>query len=354
MTIPATPPGRGQEPHLDELAAADGENWRRYAGGAGAVWRVLTGAAGRGEGVHTIAAAMSGHLLAVMLAGAAMFLMVNVLAVAVLLGAVVLGVATNLRSVRYAATQLLRGRERHDGTPATATLRVCSWNLLNTNTAENTAQAVSAANAQVVVLFETEQRHLDVVQELSPGTKWRELASYAGDGRIQHDGIAAYCSHPEASAEIVMLAGMRAVRIETELDGEKLAIWGFRPEAPIGRSRRARWSQQLAALHDALRAEPLEYVLVGDLNSCIYHLPLLTILDAEQLDSAVPIWRGTWRHPQLGWRARIDHALITTGLVAQGSVVKEPYGSDHRMLCAEISRRKVGEQSGKRTSPTSL
>ncbi len=338
MTKPHTPPLRRNEPDPEELLAADGENWRRYAGGLGAVWRILTGAAGRGEGVHTIAAAMGGQLIGAVLAGAAVCAFLQPGAALVLLGMGALGVATNLRSVRYAAIQLVRGWSRSEGL-SQGSLRVCSWNLLNTNTAENVAHAVSNVQAQIVILFETEQRHLDAVQKLSCGAHWRELVSHAGDGRIQHDGIAAYSSDPNTSAQIVSLAGMRAVRVETELDGSKLAIWGFRPEAPIGVSRRGRWHLQLAALHDALRAETLEYILVGDLNSSIFHTPLLDIISAERLDSATFIGCGTWRHPQLGWRARIDHILTTSGLIAQGSTVKHSYGSDHRMLCAEIRPR---------------
>lgn len=261
-------------------------------------------------------------------------------------GIVCIGLAGVLAVVHRRGLAALRRARRPQQAPV---LRIASWNVQNTNTGAFVAEGVQATGADVVVLFETEQRHIEALQTLGSGAV---RFARCGDGRDEHDGLAVYTSRENVRTESREIGGMCAVRCEIDLDGWRVAVWGYRPTAPTSVARVRSWELQMQALEEVLAGEPLPYLLVGDLNSCVWHVPLQRVVRRGRLRRASQLFGGTWRHPRLGWRARIDHLYVSPGIGAEGARRLSPYGSDHRPLVVDIGPEKCTAAPTRRTAGT--
>lgn len=303
----------------------DGESWRRYRGGVRGLISVVAGYASRGVGEHTLAAAVTGHVVGVV--GIAL---VGLGAISVgaghLWGGAVSGIAITMLVVRHrGAWWTLRQAKRAAG----ASVRIVAWNVLHTNTGSAVGRFVDTHRSDVAILFEVEERHVIDVARVVPHVRW---TTWPRDGSGAHDGIAVGGGEAVSSVEQYDLAGMPGVRVVVGDSAWRCVVWGFRPEAPTTPERRERWLEQLRALSTVVDAEELPVVVIGDLNASAWHTPLQDLARERGLRRASLFRRGTWRHPVLGWRGRIDHAFVSGAVGVWHSAVRDSNGSDHRGL----------------------
>jgi endonuclease/exonuclease/phosphatase (EEP) superfamily protein YafD len=318
--IPDTDPTCG-EPFAGPGDAT--EAWESYRGGISGVVAVVTGRAARGDGPHTLAAALTGHLLAAGALAVAGVALVGS-APAAVAGALVLAAICIVQARTWVALRPAP-RLRGDG------VRIAGWNILNHNTAAAVQTGVQACEADILILFEVESRHLAAAQASGDGRRW---TGQARDGSLLHDGIA--CGIASACAVhdvcIVDIDGMAAVRVELDVAGSRLAVWGYRPAAPTTSERRAAWASQLRTLGDTLATEPLPYVVLGDLNSTVWHTPFQQLVRALRWRRGSRTLGGTWQHHRIGWRARIDHIYAGPGVASRDAWRGAAHGSDHRPI----------------------
>lgn len=313
----------------DATDAETKEPWERYVGGIRAFAAVITGRAGRGVGRDTLAAAITGHIISALMLNTAVLAMFASTRRAAVGSLVLLVIAawTN----RYGLLCLIRAPKQGTG----AAYSITTWNVMHTNEPEQVASAVAECGSDLVVLFEPVTAHLDAV-ELSGHMVRLEVP---GDGDERHAGVAAYGN--ELVREITWhdLDGMGALRcVLAREHRDDLVVWGFRPEAPTDADRQVRWHRQMLALRKAVAAEEHPYIVVGDLNSCIWHEPLWRVCRDGGLRRGSSLRGGTWCHPVVGWRGRIDHILAGTGVAVRSMRRGRAHGSDHRMLSAVVQR----------------
>jgi exonuclease III len=309
-----------------EQAVGSEETWRKYAGGVRGVLAVLSGIAGAGRGEHTLAAGVVGHLLTIfsintLLWGVLSILNTRNLRVFILSLGFLIFCAYNNKAGFYLLKKAGKGVKN-------GSVRVLSWNVQNCNSPENVRNGVEILSADLVILFEPETKHLDAIEK----ENWSVSCEVPGDGDERHSGIAGYGRQNVLSIDWVDIGKMSALRCEVLCKEGRVAVWGFRPEAPTTPERQDRWHIQMQELEKKLSEEKLPYVIVGDLNSCIWHKPLNRIVRKHKMRRGVNIFKGTWKHPHLGWRARIDHAYLSPKVKLVETKTEKPFGSDHRPL----------------------
>lgn len=306
------------------------EPWERYVGGARAFLAVVSGRGGKGTGRDTLAAALTGHVLVALSLNTAVLAAFPATRRAAAGSLLLLAVSAwnNRRGMRS-----LR-RASRDGSGEA--YRITSWNALYTNGAERVAEGVLGCGSDLVVLFEPVSAQLDAVAR-GGETRWKVAFEVPGDGDDRHAGIAAYGNERVREISWRDLGGMGAVRCELGT-GERteMVVWGFRPEAPTEPERQARWRRQMKALREVVAGEVHPCMLVGDLNSSVWHEPLWQVCAAGKLRRGSRALGGTWRHPVIGWRARIDHVFASEGVAVRSMRRGDACGSDHRMLHATV------------------
>jgi len=311
--------------------AGEKDSWLQYGKGLRSWFSILSGRAGTGEDEHTLEAALTGAVLVLMALNTGILLAVGVSWTAAVLAAALTAWAAVQN--RNGISALRPGRRAGKGEDL---VKVMSWNVLHDNAPAAVATGVADGEADLVILFEPVSGHLDALEE-GVAAQYSIRCEVPGDGDERHAGIAGYGNQKVTSIEWRECAGMGALRAVVRTEGGEIAVWGFRPEAPTTTERKERWRSQLRALEALLREERLPVCLLGDMNSTVWHRPYTEVLEKLRLRRA-SVLRGTWRHPVLGWRARIDHVLIGPGLVRGESGRIGPFGSDHQALVVEIGR----------------
>jgi endonuclease/exonuclease/phosphatase (EEP) superfamily protein YafD len=300
--------------------------WRQYRHGAKVWLALLLGQAGKANGPYPLEAGITGAFLAGIVTNAALLLAWDATRPAGIAGIVVAGAGVYYNRGGVVA---LRGAKRGG-----RGVRIMTWNVEYRNDPANVAAGVAAGGGELVVLFEPVVRQLDAVGKVAPAHVRCEAP---GDGGERHSGIAAYGGERVTKIEWRDVGGMSAVRCDLTLnDGKKVAVWGYRPQSPTSKDLQKLWSGQLDALEALLAKETLPVVLVGDLNSTVWHEPFHRLVTRRGLRRASPLIGGTWKHELLGWRGRIDHIYVDQRIRVARSRRESAWGSDHRPLTCEI------------------
>jgi endonuclease/exonuclease/phosphatase (EEP) superfamily protein YafD len=313
---------------------ASKDPWMQYRKGLKSLVSVYTGKAGKGEDEYTLEAALTGWMLGLLGVNTAILASIEatrgaaVIAMLVFLGGVVIH-----RGGLYGLRRSRRLGKAHEG------VSVVTWNVMYDNEPEQVASGVSETmlklNVDLVFLYEPVSAQLDAIEHSGALIKHHVRCVVPGDGDERHAGIAGYGGEHIESIDWVDCGGMGALRAVANLGGEKIVIWGYRPEAPTSEERKERWKHQLKRLEELLAKETLPICLMGDMNSSIWHVPYRNVLNKFNLKRASGL-RGTWQHPQLGWRGRIDHIAVDDRLRSRGGGAIGSYGSDHKALYVEI------------------
>lgn len=300
--------------------------WRQYTRGVKSWTALLLGQAGRVRGPYPLEAGVTGAFLACILANATLLLAWSATRPAGIAGIAIVGVGAWCNRGGLAA---LRGAKRGN-----RGVKIMTWNVRYNNEPANVANCIAACASELVVLFEPVVEQLDAAERVAPSKTRCEVPS---DGDERHAGIAAYGGERVANIEWRDIGGMSAVRCELVLnDGALVAVWGYRPQPPIGAENQVRWADQLDALNAVLAAEKLPVVLIGDLNGTVWHEPLHRLVTQRKLRRASRLLGGTWQHERLGWRGRIDHIYVDPRIRVARSRREAAYGSDHRPLTCEL------------------
>jgi len=312
--------------------------WRQYRRGANAWLALLLGRAGQANGPYPLEAGITGAFLAGIFTNAVLLLTWDATRPAGIAGIAIAGMGAFCNRGGLAA---LRGARRGG-----RGVKIMTWNVEHRNEPGNVADGIEACGGELVVLFEPVVAQLDAAKKVAPGNARCEVP---GDGDERHAGIAAYGGTRVSAIEWRDVGGMSATRCELTLhDGARVAVWGYRPQAPTSETLQALWVTQLDALDAVLAAETLPVILMGDLNSTVWHAPFHQIIVRRGLRRASRLLGGTWRHERLGWRGRIDHIYVDKRIRVARSRREAAWGSDHRPLTCEIVAVEAGPEEGAR------
>ncbi len=203
--------------------------------------------------------------------------------------------------------------------------------------------------SELLGAIEREMPHIVVVQELT--TVHADALTALSDSYphqvvqpgIGAAGIGVYSSLPFMASELIETPplGLPSIIVEVEYDGAALTVLTSHPVPPIGNSAYASRNAQLAYL--ASRAAVIEgsVVLIGDLNISMWaaHYRALKrdskLVNARHGHGVLPTWPTFLPIAMIP----IDHALISTDLVAPSVRTLSSVGSDHLPLLVEIARR---------------
>lgn len=309
-------------------ASLSKDPWRQYRRGAGAWASILNATAGRADGRYPLEAGLTGHILTIIAVNGAILTAFDPTRRAGLVGISIAAFgAWRNRSGLAALRRAKRTTKKERG------LRLLSWNVEHHNSPENVAKGVASAGADITILFEP----LSAQTEAAKAALGKAVScEMPGDGDARHAGIACYAGEGGETTRSDV-GGMPAIRcLAKDPNGNKIAVWGYRPEAPTGEDRQRRWVEQLDALAVALQEETEPIVLMGDLNSCVWHQPFSEVVSKLGLRRASPMIGGTWRHELLGWRGRIDHIYVDERISVVRTKRGSAWGSDHRQLVCEV------------------
>lgn len=300
--------------------------WRQYRRGVHAWWALLLGQAGRAKGPYPLEAGITGLFLVGISTNAMLLLPWEATRPAGIAGIAIAGVGAFCNRGGLMALRPAKRGGRG--------VKIMTWNVEHRNEPAQIAAGIEACDSELVVLFEPVAAQLDAAERSAPGNVRCEVP---GDGDERHAGIAAYGGTRVSKIEWRDIGGMSAVRCELSLSGgAQVAVWGYRPQAPTSAALQALWVAQLDALDAVLATETLPIVLVGDLNSTVWHEPFHQLVTRRGLRRASRLLGGTWRHERLGWRGRIDHIYVDSRIRVARSRREAAWGSDHRPLTCEI------------------
>lgn len=320
------------------ITPMDVDPWRQYRRGAKAWLALLLGQAGQANGPYPLEAGITGAFLAGIFTNAVLLLTWDATRPAGIAGIAIAGVGMFCNRGGLAA---LRGAKRGG-----RGVKIMTWNVEHRNDPTNIADGIEACGSELVVLFEPVVAQLDAAERSAPRHVRCEVP---GDGDERHAGIAAYGGERVSKIEWRDVGGMSAVRCELSLqDGARVAVWGYRPQAPTSAVLQPLWVEQLNALEAVLDEEALPVILMGDLNSTVWHEPFHRLIARRRLRRASRLLGGTWRHERLGWRGRIDHIYVDQRIRVARSRREAAWGSDHRPLTCEIVAVEAGPEEGAR------
>lgn len=210
---------------------------------------------------------------------------------------------------------------------------VASFNVLYSN-GEYTAirDTLRDLDADITVLLEVPIAAVaEIVDHPSLDTLGGHRAVLA---RPRYWGVAVLSRLPIVSCDPHPSA--RALRVVVETSSGPLALWALHPCSPTRDAETRLWQQHLEEITVLIAQDPTALlVAAGDLNATVHHRLLRRLLRSSRLAlTRRALTPPTWRHPQLGWTATLDHVTARPPLAVTASGLGPASGSDHRPVWA--------------------
>lgn len=155
------------------------------------------------------------------------------------------------------------------------------------------------------------------------------------------NGVALFSRYPIIAGDVIKIGYQSGIDATIDVDGTSVRVLVVHPLPGVDRWSLRRWRDDLPAIGDRALAGDAPTVVVGDFNASRWHPAFRRLVgrgltDAhEQLDRGFSVsWPQGLRIPTF---VRLDHALLTDGLVATAiDDIKVP-GSDHRGFVVTIA-----------------
>ncbi|MCU1361033.1 MAG: hypothetical protein JWN99_2322, partial [Ilumatobacteraceae bacterium] len=154
------------------------------------------------------------------------------------------------------------------------------------------------------------------------------------------DGVALFSRYP-LDGDMVMIGHQIGIDATVDVQGTPVRVLVVHPFPGINRGWLRRWRADLPVIGDRALSGDVPTVVVGDFNSSRWHPAFRRLLDRgltdahEELGHGFSVsWPETWLIPPF---VRLDHALLTHGLVATHIEDVHMPGSDHRAFEVTIA-----------------
>ncbi|MFT8639175.1 endonuclease/exonuclease/phosphatase family protein [Bifidobacterium sp.] len=253
---------------------------------------------------------------------------------------------------------------------SSASPRNLRWSLMTLNCRFGRADAND-------VVGQIQRRHVDVLalQEVTPELlqrlddagiglelPYRSLGKASDDDNGGTNAILSRVKPAESSSSSIDILAADIPSLSLDIQGRRVRFVSAHPKSPgrggrfwqIGIERLAGFSKRIISTHEAPSSHesgglpsyaplPQETVVMGDLNSSLYHSVFRHLLTGSGLSDAAfemkagvhPSFPASWTYvPSM---LEIDHILMTEGLIPLSISTAIIAGSDHRALCSEIS-----------------
>lgn len=251
------------------------------------------------------------------------------------------GVATAVVAAHlvWALPEFKPARPVSEATRQAPHVRILSANLRFTATDWDALGAeIRATDADVVVLQELTPANLAVLRRAGA---FQSFPHELVDPRSRSFGSGIWGRTPLKDAESWDVAGQPMTRAVIEVGGEPVRVVNVHTRSPLAGGR-ALWAAQLKALAELVEAEPLPMIMAGDFNATFGHEGFRHILDQGMRDAHVDVGRGwatTWPRtfPFVPPLFRLDHVLVSEGVVALSVGEGQGKGSDHRPVLADLA-----------------
>ncbi|MFT8359021.1 endonuclease/exonuclease/phosphatase family protein [Bifidobacterium aquikefiri] len=223
---------------------------------------------------------------------------------------------------------------------------------------------VQSENVDVLALQEVTPELIERLDKAGIGLDmpYRSLGSPSPQDNGGSNALFSRLKPVEQSASSVDILAANIPTLSIEVAGKRIRFASAHPKSPgrggrfwqIGIERLAGFSKRITSLHEvhdvshakdlpSYSPAPQDTVVMGDLNSSLYHPVFRHLIRTSGLsDAAYEIRAGF--HPTFpsSWKCvpamlEIDHVLLTEGVVAHAVSTMVIHGSDHRALMASIS-----------------
>ncbi len=155
------------------------------------------------------------------------------------------------------------------------------------------------------------------------------------------NGVALFSRYPIISGEVIKIGHQSGIDATIDVDGTSVRVLVVHPLPGVDRSSLRRWRADLPVIGTRALSTDLPTIVVGDLNASRWHPAFRHLLGRGLIDAHEQLGRGFSVSWPSGLTAptfvRLDHALITDGLVATDIDDIDIPGSDHRGFVVSIA-----------------
>jgi endonuclease/exonuclease/phosphatase (EEP) superfamily protein YafD len=155
------------------------------------------------------------------------------------------------------------------------------------------------------------------------------------------NGVALFSRFPIISGEVIDIGHQSGIDAIIDVDGTSVRVLVVHPLPGVDRSSLRRWRADLPAIGTRALSSDVPTIIVGDFNASRWHPAFRHLLDRGLTDAHEQLGQGFSVSWPSGLSApsfvRLDHALMTQGLVATSIEDIDIPGSDHRGFVVSIA-----------------
>lgn len=234
--------------------------------------------------------------------------------------------------------------------------RVAEANLfVNNSRPLDAANVLFDTNADVIVLAELTEPFVAAATQTGFDERYPyrildplvSIGSTSGIG-----GLGIYSKFP--FDDVARLGPERAPVVQIRVpDGQLIRVGAVHTEAPTTSKRGALWAAELARLGRVLESDTKPILFVGDFNASRWQPAFGALLSRGLVDAHEATGHGLSRSWPAGLRLlRLDHALMSEGIVATSLSDLTIPGSDHRGFVVDLVARRVAGAADRPAGPT--
>ena len=233
----------------------------------------------------------------------------------------------------------VRHRPNKEGSSGSA-MSILHVNVLYVNPTPNqAARDVIDNDADVLTFSELTTELLDALLAHEHAGRWPHRHVVLGPGA---DGVGVWSKYPLANAREGRLVTKTALLSQVTTDsGHRFSLVVVHPMPPVNRAKTRDWAPSLRAIGEVVTMSDLPAIVIGDFNTTFWHGPLRDLfarglrsahlIHGQFLAGTFPI--GRWLRPIV----RLDHALVTKGVVVHDVHDFRVSGSDHLGIVVSVS-----------------